>query len=365
MRGRLLAATAELERQRGELEAVVAGVGDGVFAVDRERRIRYLNRTAAEFLGVAPAAAVGRFCGDVLRPRPVDGERPCDGACPILHARFRGPARALESLDPPAGARTAIVSSSPPAGFAPGDDRQVQILRAETAAEAARRERDAVVAELAHELKTPLAAQSASLELLRERLGGGQPEARELAMAVEAATLRLRRLIENLLESIRIESGELGVRRLPVALDEVVEEATEATTPLLARRGQRLVADCAWPLPPLRGDPPRLVQALVNLLANASKYAPPGSEIRLRAAANDDGVELAVEDEGPGFDAALLERPGRRFRRGAAEPHEEGTGLGLWIARSIAERHGGALEVERRGDRTRVALRLPRAESPG
>lgn len=364
MRRGLLAAREELERNRSELEAVLEGASDGVYAVDRDRRVRYLSARAGALLGVEPSAAIGRFCGDLLRPVPdASGEPPCERACPILQARFRGPVRASERLAAGASEWVARLTSSPPAG-----GMQVQVLRAETADEAARRARDAVVADLAHELKTPLAAQRASLELLRERLD--DVEARDLVAGVEAGTLRLSRLIENLLESVRIEAGELAIRRLPVDLEEVVEGAVGVAVPLAARRAQRLEVDLPFPLPAVQGDPQRLEQVLVNLLANAVKFAPEGTEIRLGGSAAAGEVRLWVEDEGPGFDPALLAAragAGGRFRRGGApagvEPREEGSGLGLWIARSICERHGGALAVERVDGRTRVSLRLPASES--
>jgi len=358
MRVHLSEATGELERRRGELEAVLASVSEGVFAVDRDRRIRYLSPRAEQLLGIASEDAVGRFCGDLLRPALVDGERPCDAGCPILQARSRGPMRATERLQVDGRDLVARLSSSPPAGGI-----QVQIVREETAEEAARAARDAVVADLAHELKTPLAAQRASLELLRERLAPADAESGELVLATEAGALRLERLIDNLLESVRIESGETSLRRLAVDLDEVVEEATGTMLSLLAKRGQVIETTLPYPLPSLTGDPQRLGQVLVNLLANASKFAPAGSTVRLGGKVDVAALALWVEDEGPGFDAAAISRLGRRFRRGGAgeagEPREAGTGLGLWIARSIVERHGGALEVDRVDGRTRVAVRLP------
>jgi signal transduction histidine kinase len=188
---------------------------------------------------------------------------------------------------------------------------------------------------------------------------------------VEAGALRLSRLIENLLESVRIEAGELAIRRLPVDLEEVVEGAVGVAAPLATRRAQRLEVELPFPLPAVQGDPQRLEQVLVNLLANAVKFAPEGSEIRLGGAAAVGEVRLWVEDEGPGFDPAILGAragAGGRFRRGGApagggEPREEGSGLGLWIARSICARHGGALAVDRVDGRTRVSLRLPASES--
>src|SRR5262245_40009442 len=86
MRRRLLQLTAELRRSQAEGEAILTGISEGVFSVDRDRRLRYLNPAAAALLGVEPREALGRFCGDVLNPQGRDGVRPCEESCPIVHA---------------------------------------------------------------------------------------------------------------------------------------------------------------------------------------------------------------------------------------------------------------------------------------
>ncbi|HEX4497540.1 MAG TPA: ATP-binding protein [Thermoanaerobaculia bacterium] len=372
MRRRLLQLTSELRRRQAEGEAILTGIVEGVFSVDRDRRVRYLNPQAAALLGVAPEAALGRFCGDLLNPRGADGTRPCEVSCPIVHARFRGGATATEHLLRPDGSRLAVVITSAP----PSEDQQFQVLRDETGVEAARRQRDAVLANISHEFRTPLSAQLASIELLRERLrqapAGLDPQTADLVLALERGSLRLTQLIDNLLESVRIESGQDSIRSRPVALDEVVEEAVEMTAPLLAQRGQEVAVDLPYPLPAVRGDAPRLIQVFVNLLANANKFAPPRSVVRVGGAVDGGRIALWVEDEGPGLPAAGAAPLFDRFVRSAGdvdgkdgeEPEPGGMGLGLWIVRSIVERHGGTIEAmpgpSGRGTRMRVVLPLER-----
>src|SRR5262249_48489670 len=152
MRTRLLRLTAELHHRSAEAEAILTGIVEGVFSVDRERRIRYLNPQAAALLGVRAEEAIGRFCGDLLNPQGAGGVRPCEDRCPILHARFRGSSRATEDLLLRSGARRSVViTSAPPAhdrdGGAAGADgpvgvQQFQLIRDETEVEATRRLRD-------------------------------------------------------------------------------------------------------------------------------------------------------------------------------------------------------------------------------
>jgi signal transduction histidine kinase/HAMP domain-containing protein len=369
MRRDLLRLTAELRLQQAEGQAVLTGIAEGVFSVDRDRKVRYLNPQAAQVLGIAPDAAIGRFCGDLLNPRRPDGTRPCEDSCPIVHARFQGASRATEQLQLADGSRRSVVITS----SAAVEDRQMQVLRDETDLESARRQRDLVLANISHEFKTPLAAQRASLELLHERIAdlpltdrGAGSELESLVFSLERGALRLTQLIDNLLESVRIESGQVGIRTGPVALDEVVEEAIELTAPLLGQRGQRLAVELPYPLPEVRGDAPRLIQVFVNLIANANKFSPADSQLTIGGLVEDRQVRLWVEDEGPGLPPALETDGPALFGRfvrspsGVGEPEQSGMGLGLWIVQSIVERHGGSVEALRRPVGTRMQVSLPR-----
>jgi len=358
MRRSLLDLTGALRSREAEAQAVLDGIVEGVYAVDRDRRIRYLNPQAAELLGVSATAAVGKFCGDVLKPRGEGGVRPCENDCPILKARTGGSTSATERLEPGSGpSRTTVITSS-----AMVEDLQVQVIRDETELEAVRRARDSILANISHEFRTPLAAQLASIELLRDGLDELEPEARrDLVLSLERGTVRLTRLIDNLLESVRIESGQLGLRRQSVALGDVVDQARGLVEALLIQRRQTLLVDLVESLPAVDGDGPRLTQVFVNLLANASKFAPEGSTIRVGARTQGNGVEAWVEDEGAGVpdlaDSSIFER----FYRGKdEEPEPTGLGLGLWIVKSIVERHGGHVSAGRTTEgRTRFSVVLP------
>lgn len=369
MRRNLVALTAEMRKREAEAQAVLGGIIEGVYAVDEHRRIRFLNPQAERLLKISSAEAVGEFCGDVLKPRPdAEGRRPCDYACPIVAARRERAARAVEQIVPvvDAGLRRVVIASA--AAAEPGA-WQVQVLRDETELEAVRRTRDSVLANISHEFRTPLAAQLASIELLHDGLGRmSADEQRELVSSLQRGTQRLTWLIDNLLESVRIEAGQLGIRHHDVEFDEVVVAARELIEPLIEQRFQRIVVTTDAALPAIRGDQQRLTQVLVNLLANASKFGPPGSEIRLGAQrASGGGLLFFVEDEGAGPDSTDATALFERFRRagGGKERDESGLGLGLYIVRSIVERHGGSVRLVRTPDgRTRAEVSLRREAPP-
>lgn len=364
MRQNLVDLTSELRRRETQAQAVLGGIIEGVFAVDKQRRIRFLNPRAETLLKVPASDALGSFCGDVLKPaRDSRGRRPCEYACPILEARRVGAAHAIEQIEPVEGRERRVVIAS----AAAADGMQVQVLRDETELEAVRRTRDTVLANISHEFRTPLAAQLASLELLRDGLGKMSADAqRELVLSLERSTQRLTWLIDNLLESVRIEAGQLAIRHQDVALGDVIVAARELIGPLIEQRGQRIDVQLLDSVPLIRGDEQRLTQVVVNLLANASKFGPADSTIRIGASGRNGGVVFWVDDEGPGpkdgDDTALFEQ---FHRSGGEDPNESGLGLGLFIVRSIVERHGGRVTLTRTPEsRTRARVELPKEPPP-
>jgi signal transduction histidine kinase len=372
MRENLVELTRRLREGEAEARSVVEGVAEGVFVTDAARRIQQANGAFLQLVQQPAGQVIGRFCGDVLYPAAgpdampggAPAGRPCEDQCPILRARTGTAARCVERLVRRDGTtRSVLVTSAPAVG-----DRQVQLLRDDTELEAARRARDGVLGHISHEFRTPLASQLAAIELLRAHLAPqGNAEQLGLLENVERGGVRLLRLVDNLLESVRIEAGHVGLRRQPLDLGQAATEAAALLAPLYSQARMRLELDePALGGLHLQGDLPRLQQVYVNLLANALKFAPEGSTVRVGGRQQEGEVESWVEDEGaglpPGDAAALFER----FRRGAdQEPAAPGLGLGLWIVRSIVERHGGRAWAERIAAsgtvpaRTRFSFRIP------
>ncbi len=195
-----------------------------------------MNAQAAKLLDVKAAEVIGRFCGDVLKPRCVNGDSPCDTRCPIVQARQQGSATAVEHLATTAGERRMVITSARPV-----DSLQVQVLRDETELEAVRRARDTVLANVSHEFRTPLAAQLLRSSCCATALRTKSPEQlEELVLTLERGTLRLTQLIDNLLESVRIEAGQLDIRQQSIELADVIEDAIGMVDALLRQRSQHV-----------------------------------------------------------------------------------------------------------------------------
>jgi signal transduction histidine kinase len=129
---------------------------------------------------------------------------------------------------------------------------------------------------------------------------------------------------------------------------------------LLAQKGQTIETDLPYPIPSVVGDAQRLVQVLVNLLANANKFAPDGTTVRIGGSREGSSVSLWVEDEGPGLPPGSGQALFTRFYRAPGEePEQSGMGLGLFIVKSIVERHGGAVVARSLPKGTRISVTLP------
>jgi signal transduction histidine kinase len=210
------------------------------------------------------------------------------------------------------------------------------------------RRQTAFVAQVAHELGTPLTAIIVALDLVLE--GDASPLARgqrELLDLARRHATRLADLTEELLDLARLGAVRAGLNRRALDLVSLTEDVGQLLRPQLEAKGQRLTLERDQTLPVVSGDPARITQILTNLLSNAHKYTPPGGHITVRVRGEASGVRVEVEDTGIGLSTEEQARLFTPFFR--AQHHTvqaaRGTGLGLAITRALVERHGGAITV--------------------
>lgn len=219
--------------------------------------------------------------------------------------------------------------------------------------------------EASHELRNPLAVIRTNLEVTLADPGADAAEYRETLEVVQRSTERMSRLVDDLLVYAR--KGQLSLERHTIDAAELVDGLAQEFRAPAEARGIRLV-DAASPGLWVDGDRHALRQAVANLLANAVRLAPAGTEVRLRAGREGPWVWISVEDQGPGIAAEDQERVFQRFWRGdPSEGRTEGrSGLGLTIVRQVAEAHGGEVRlVSEPGHGAAFALWLPAVPAPG
>ncbi len=224
--------------------------------------------------------------------------------------------------------------------------------------------RDLFISSVSHDLRTPLTATRAGLGLLRTSASGRlRADERDLLDNARRNTDRLGTLIDDLLAYNQLEAGTLRLDREPLDLRAVVTEAMSSVHPLIQEKGQLLEVDLSEPLP-TDGDPRRLEQVVVNVLANAHLHTPEGTRISISGRVSGEEVSLSVGDNGPGIPQGELEAVFRRFHRlGSARG---GSGLGLAIARGVVELHGGRIWAENRpGAGATFHIFLPSAKNGG
>ncbi|WP_189250836.1 DUF4118 domain-containing protein [Streptosporangium pseudovulgare] len=228
--------------------------------------------------------------------------------------------------------------------------------RARPLAEADRM-RTALLAAVSHDLRSPLASARAAVESLRNTEIDWSPEDREELLATaDESLIRLDRLVANLLDMSRLQAGVLGLMLQPVGLEEVVPRAVDDLGPL--RDG--VEGDIPVDLPEIVADPALLERVLVNLMANAVRYSPPGEKTLITAGPHGDHVEIRVVDRGPGIPPEAYERVFMPFQRLGDRDNHTGVGLGLALSRGLAEAMGGTLTPEETpGGGLTMILRMP------
>jgi signal transduction histidine kinase len=346
---RILYSAEEQARIRAEHGAnasrALAHVSDAVVMLDDGSRILSWNTAAEELFAISADAALGRPAGSVFPEFGILIERSGGELTPV---RIGGEERWLAiSLSRFEGGR-------------------VVTLRDATAEHTLERARADFVTTASHELRTPLTAVYGSVRTLisREAVLDESQRARLLRM-IEQESEHLAQIVDQLLVTAQIDRGQLRMEERDCDITELCASVIEAAE---ARKPESIQLKLVAPrsAPPLKCDPPKLKQVLVNLVENAIKYSPEGGRIEVRIADTPDRLRIDVQDEGLGIPPSEQARIFEKFYRLDAEMTRGvgGSGLGLYISREIVEQMGGLLSVRsRRGSGSTFTVTLPRIVS--
>jgi two-component system phosphate regulon sensor histidine kinase PhoR len=351
-----LAATAErqveaVSLERDHLQEILASMSEGVLVVDRDGRAQMINPAFYRLFDLV---------GDFTRRPALEIIRHPGFARVIEDTLRHGVPQSSQIVLTSPERRTLLLTSAALSG---GERGAVVAARDTTELTRVADMRRDFVANVSHELKTPLAAIRGYAETLRDGALDEPPTAKRFTDRILSQCRRLQELLDDLLILSRLEGMDAALDREPVSLDAIARHAVELLTP--AAREKRVEIELLEePVPPVQGDAGNLERLLLNLLDNAIKYNRPDGKITVRVGRCGGEAVLEVIDSGIGIPPESISRIFERFYRvdkGRAR-EEGGTGLGLAIVKHIAQAHGGQVDVESRiGRGSTFRVRLPLA----
>jgi two-component system phosphate regulon sensor histidine kinase PhoR len=342
------------------VDLALRSVEDGLVIAAPDGRITFANRAAGAILGSTARGLVGqnlqrRLAGtlddDTLSRLVSDGVR-IDREIVVRSARPRhytlrmAPVSAGDAADGPVLGIVASLSDV---------TRQYELQQT----------KNDVISLVSHEMRTPLTAIQGMTELLAD-YDVGPERRREMNLAINDEVKRLARMISEYLDITRLESGVTVLRPSPLHIETLIERVLVMLDPVAGQRGIRLVRNFAAGLPALVGDADLLSRAVENLVSNAIKYSPGGTDVTISASNDDSAFSIQVADQGYGIPEAGLARIFEKFYRvpRVQDADVPGTGLGLSLVREIAELHGGSVTVRSEVNAgSTFTVRLPLAET--
>ena len=341
--------------EKWKLRAAFASMAEGVMVLDSQNRIEGLNKGMAEM--------IGREYADIVGKTPIEAFR--NIALQDALTRFRQAGEiVLEEITLGDENPMILDVNISAVKSLPGQDPKTMIVfHNVTRLKKLEQVRADFVANVTHEIKTPLTAIIGFVETLQQGAIDDRAKAQKFLLTIHENAQRLNRLVDDLLTLSSIELGETKLHLEGLALDDVFETALTLISPRAALKNVRIQRDVQPGLPMVRADRDRLVQILVNVLDNAVKFTPEGGSVSITASPEVQGsVVIKITDTGIGISKSELPRLGERFYRIDKTRSREmgGTGLGLSIVKHLMKAHEGSMEIESTlGKGTTVSLHFP------
>ncbi|NJN85631.1 MAG: PAS domain S-box protein [Leptolyngbyaceae cyanobacterium SL_7_1] len=338
---------ASLQISQARFAGILEIASDAIISVDVNQRISLFNQGAEKIFGYTAADVLGQPLDRLIPTRSIAAHRQyvnqfgqSMGSARRMGDRSEIFGRRKDGSEFPAEASISRLTLGNETIF-------TAILRDITERKQIDRMKNEFVSVVSHELRTPLTSIHGSLGMLASGLLNPDSEqGRRLLQIATDSTDRLVRLINDILDIERIESGKVKMEKDVCQVDELLSEAVNVVQPLANKAGVFLAVDSlsrqVW------ADPDRIVQTLTNLLSNAIKFSPRGNTVWLTAQPQADRIQFTVKDHGRGIPADKLDSIFERFQQvdSSDSRHHEGTGLGLAICRSIVQQHEGEIWVE-------------------
>jgi signal transduction histidine kinase len=345
------------ERWSQDARVLADALPDGVVVADADGVVTLVSRTAAAMLSVSGRASIGKPLSEVLALRDQDGNdwhamnRPYDG----LHTRVAIPE---QSWSLPSGNEVLVTTKLARPGVSEPIDRVVVVLRSGRGRARLDRERSDLVATVAHELRSPLTGVKGFVQALLNRWDKLNDEQKKLMLTtVHSDSERLSRLIAELLDVARIDTGRLALYPRPSDADALV---TRAVASVQAGTARHIDYTAAGDLPEVSADPDKFTQVVTNLIENGVRHGEGTVSVRAEALGPDEdypGVRVVVEDEGEGIAPEIRRRVFTKFWKSGTRG---GSGLGMYLVNGLVRAHGGSVVIgDAAGGGARVELTWP------
>jgi len=355
---------ANVATRTAELQMILNSAAEGIFGLDRDGVVTFMNPSGATLLGWRMQDLVGRELHPILHADDAPERASEHGDCPVCNAAGNsGPLR-IASFRRSDGSAVPVELTAATINDSSGEAAGVVVtFRDITERLAIERMKDEFVSTVSHELRTPLTSIRGALSLLGTgALGKLTPRGDRMVTIAVSNTERLTRLVNDVLDLEKMQSGGVTLQRRPLRAEQVLALAVEGVLPMGERAGvtMQLQAEPAEILV----DFDRIQQMLVNLLSNAIKFSPEHSHVEVRGIRRTDAYVMTVRDHGRGIPAEKLELVFERFQQVDASDSRDkgGTGLGLSICRSIVTAHGGTIYASiPEGGGTLFTVTLPHA----